>query len=102
MSGTPRQLRRRRLTENADGQRWLLVLRGSGKLPRIRRRFLQRSPSHLPVRKNESGRCILRPLEKMLLPFIHAVANPSHGGVGIREKETTHTVEINGGGGRRD
>ncbi|RYR22434.1 hypothetical protein Ahy_B03g067717 [Arachis hypogaea] len=48
----------------------------------IRRRFLQRSPSHLPVHKNEIGRCILRPPEKLLLPFNHAVANPGHGGGG--------------------
>ncbi|RYR22425.1 hypothetical protein Ahy_B03g067705 [Arachis hypogaea] len=33
MSGTPRQPRYRRPIENTDSQRWLLVLRSSGKQP---------------------------------------------------------------------
>ncbi|KAL4327427.1 hypothetical protein AHAS_Ahas13G0099000 [Arachis hypogaea] len=74
----------------------------SKKRPRIRRRFLQWSPSYLPVHKNESGRCILHPPEKLLFPLNHAVANPSHGSGGIRERETTLVAEINGGGRRRD
>ncbi|KAL4327434.1 hypothetical protein AHAS_Ahas13G0099700 [Arachis hypogaea] len=102
MSGTPRQPRCRSPTENTDNQRWLLVLRRSGKRPRIRLRFLQRSPSHLFVNKNENGRCILRPPKELLLPFNHAIAYPSHGSGGIRERETTLAAEINGGGERRD
>ncbi|QHN99530.1 uncharacterized protein DS421_13g398640 [Arachis hypogaea] len=102
MSGTPRQPHCRRPMENTDSQRWLLVLCSSGKRPRIRLRFLGRSPSHLHVHKNESGRCILRPPEELLLPFNHAVANPSHDSGDIRESETTLAAEINGGGRRRD
>ncbi|QHN99520.1 uncharacterized protein DS421_13g398540 [Arachis hypogaea] len=102
MPGTPCEPRHWRPMKNADSQCWLLVLRGSWKRPRIRRRFLQRSPSHLPVHKNESGRCILRPSEKLLLPFNHTVANPSHGSGGIRERETTFAVEINGSSEYRD